>query len=91
MDNPLLKDRLAARIGVEGAAVSIPPGRPAVLHSGAEVRGRRCLRLRGRKGVASIMVSGSFRGGAYDIVSTTESYVIPTDYAPLIASFATST
>src|SRR5271157_1912442 len=33
MDNPLLEDRLSACIGVEGAAVSMPPGRPAVLHS----------------------------------------------------------
>jgi hypothetical protein len=39
----------------------------------------------GRKRVASVMVSGSFHGSADDTVSTTESYVIPIDYVPIIA------
>ena len=44
----------------------------------------------GDEGRTSIMVSGSFLGKAYDTVSTTKSYVSPKDYAPLIASKATS-
>jgi hypothetical protein len=36
------------------------------------------------------MVSGGFPGKAHDTVSTTELYVIPKDYTPLIASIATS-
>ena len=39
----------------------------------------------GRKRVPSVKVSGSFHGNANDTVSTTESYVIPIDYALLIA------
>ncbi len=44
----------------------------------------------GRKGVASVMVSGRVPGKAHNAVSTTEVYVIPTDYTPLIASIVTS-
>lgn len=45
MDNPLLKDRLSARIGVESAAVSMPAGHLAALNARAEVHIRRCPQL----------------------------------------------
>ena len=42
----------------------------------------------GRKRVDSVMMGGRFRGSANDAVSTAKSYVIPTDYAPLITSIS---
>ena len=40
VDDPLLEDRLPARVSVEGPAIGMPAGYPPVLHSSPQVHGR---------------------------------------------------
>ncbi len=46
VDDPVLEDRLSARVGVEPAAISMPTGYPTLLHRLPEVRHRSCSGLR---------------------------------------------
>jgi hypothetical protein len=42
VDNPVLQDRLPARVGMERAPVGVPAGDPTVLHRCPQVRHRAC-------------------------------------------------